>query len=244
RTEAYRQEAGRRDLQAALTFEAFLATLALEVEIASPALPDLARVAQLTQRVNQLTFLPRRRSEAELRALLKRGTLECRVVRVRDRFGDYGLVGAMLFGPAADALDVDTFLLSCRALGRGVEHQMLAALGRLAAERGLARVRVRTVASGRNTPALAFLETIARELLHSAAAQRLPHAGAEKVIELPAHALAKLTFRPPEPAVPPPAAVAEPRPRDAVRPGSAGVSGSPRGKSCEIPVSPAAAAEA
>src|SRR5581483_1256842 len=133
RTEAYRQEAGRRDLQAALTFEAFLATLALEVEIASPALPDLARVAQLTQRVNQLTFLPRRRSEAELRALLKRGTLECRVVRVRDRFGDYGLVGAMLFGPAADALDVDTFLLSCRALGRGVEHQMLAALGRLAA---------------------------------------------------------------------------------------------------------------
>ena len=51
--------------------------------------------------------------------------LECRAVEVRDRFGDYGLVGVMIFGCADQALTVDTFLLSCRVLGRGVEHQML-----------------------------------------------------------------------------------------------------------------------
>ena len=43
---------------------------------------------------------------------------------MRDRFGDYGLVGVMIFRREGDVLLVDTFLLSCRALGRRVEHRM------------------------------------------------------------------------------------------------------------------------
>jgi hypothetical protein len=81
-------------------------------------------------------------------------------VRVRDRFGDYGLTGAMIFRASADTLLVDTFLLSCRALGRGVEHRMVSALGEIALERGLARVKIPFAAGQRNRPAELFLESI------------------------------------------------------------------------------------
>ena len=121
---------------------------------------DLARVAQLTQRTNQLNTSGIRRSETELRDLTAAGTLEGRTVRVQDRFGDYGLVGAALFAASGETLRVDSFLLSCRALGRGVEHQMLAVLGRIAIDRGLSRIEVPFVPSPRNEPARRFFESV------------------------------------------------------------------------------------
>ena len=61
---------------------------------------------------------------------------------------------------AGGALVVDTFLLSCRVLGRGVEHRMVARLGEIARERGLARVEIPFVAGQRNRPAGLFLESL------------------------------------------------------------------------------------
>jgi FkbH-like protein len=107
----------------------FSGTCKLEVRIAPMSPKDLARVAQLTQRTNQMNFTTVRRSESDIQALLESGKAECLTVHVSDRFGSYGLAGAMIFRGGVDAISIDTFLLSCRALGRGVEHRMLAALG-------------------------------------------------------------------------------------------------------------------
>src|SRR6202034_3543070 len=93
---------------------------------------------------------------AEIRAL----GAECLTVHVSDRFGDYGLTGVVIFQCANGALSVDTFLLSCRALGRGVEHRMVARLGEIAQRRSLARVEIPFVPSARNRPAALFLESI------------------------------------------------------------------------------------
>ena len=88
---------------------------------------------------------------------------ECLTVHVSDRFGDYGLTGVMIFRVERDTLVVDTFLLSCRALGRGVEHRMVAQLGEIAIERGLGAVEIPFVEAQRNRPARLFLEAIAPE---------------------------------------------------------------------------------
>ncbi len=158
----YAQEAARhRAEKQAATLEDFIASLQLEVRIAPMSPKDLARVAQLTQRTNQMNFTTVRRSESDIQALLGRGKAECLTVHVSDRFGSYGLAGAIVFRASADTIAVDTFLLSCRALGRGVEHRMLAALGRIARERGLNHVEARFVRSQRNRPALLFLESVA-----------------------------------------------------------------------------------
>ena len=161
RTALYAQQFERsRARREAASLEEFLASLRLEVQIAPPLAGDLARAAQLTQRTNQMNFTTIRRTESEIQSLLASGEIECRVVHVRDRFGDYGLTGLMLFRAEGDKLVVDTFLVSCRALGRGVEHRMLADLGRIAAERGLAAVEFPFERTQSNLPALLFLESV------------------------------------------------------------------------------------
>lgn len=156
----YAQEIERqRAEKQAVSLEDFLGNLQLDVRIAPMSPKDLARVAQLTQRTNQMNFTTVRRSESDIQALLESGKAECLTVHVSDRFGSYGLAGAMFFRGGVDALSIDTFLLSCRALGRGVEHRMLAALGGIAQQRGLAAVEARFVRSPRNRPALLFLES-------------------------------------------------------------------------------------
>jgi FkbH-like protein len=161
RTAFYRQNSERREFQMeALTLKEFLAGLGLKVQIVPLAFPHLARAAELTQRTNQFNVTTIRRSEVSLQSVLQPQGQECLVVHVKDRFGDYGLVGAMIFVVDSSALVVDTFLLSCRALGRGVEHRMLAKLGEIALQRGLATVDVPFVPSLKNQPALDFLESV------------------------------------------------------------------------------------
>ncbi len=160
RTELYRQEQQREQARSATgTLDDFLRTLELVIDIRPMQPDDLARVSQLTQRTNQFNTTTIRRSEPEIATLLEAGS-ECLIVNVRDRFGDYGLVGVAIFNPQPDALAVDTLLMSCRALGRKVEHNILAHLGRIAQSRRLARVDINFTHTAKNRPALDFLESL------------------------------------------------------------------------------------
>lgn len=160
RTALYKQNIERDRFQKeALTIEDFLAGLGLKVEIKEVSQSNVARVSQLTQRTNQFNFTTIRRSESEIQQLSQSG-LECRVVEVSDRFGDYGLVGVIIFGSTEDTINIDTFLLSCRVLGRGVEHGMLTHLGEIAKERGRSRVEAVYIPTKKNQPALNFLDSV------------------------------------------------------------------------------------
>lgn len=166
RTEMYRQNAARnRAAQQTGTLGEFLAQLELKVETQPPQEEDWTRVSQLTQRTNQFNLTTLRRSEAELRALAAAGT-QVRIVRVSDRFGDYGSAGVMLFRAEAGALIVDTLLLSCRVLGRGVEHAMLRELGQFALSRNLADVVLPFHPTKKNEPALKFLRSLGEARCH------------------------------------------------------------------------------
>lgn len=201
--ELERQRAGKQ----AASLEDFLRGLQLEVKIAPMSPKDLARVAQLTQRTNQMNFTTVRRSESDIQALLESGKAECLTVHVGDRFGSYGLAGVIVFRGGVDALAIDTFLLSCRALGRGVEYRMLAELGKIARQRGLATVDARYVRSQRNRPALLFLE--------SAGLQFQSVRGEALLFVFPADFAAALEHQPA--AAPQPAISALSRPAPAVR---------------------------
>ncbi|WP_158517254.1 non-ribosomal peptide synthetase [Moorena producens] len=162
RNKSYQQNVQRQRFQEkSLTFKDFLAGLQLDVDISPMKPQQLPRVAQLTQRTNQFNLTTIRRSEAEIQQLCNAKGLEARVVHVKDRFGDYGLVGLLLFQSQSDAIASDSFLLSCRVLGRGVEHQMLAQLGKIAQQRGLNWVEVNYQLTAKNQPALDFLESVA-----------------------------------------------------------------------------------
>jgi FkbH-like protein len=71
-------------------------------------------------------------------------------LELRDRFADHGLVGVLVARRDGDALDIDTWLLSCRVIGRTAEHAMLAELAARAQSMGVARLRGTYVATERN----------------------------------------------------------------------------------------------
>lgn len=160
RTSMYRENAARDSLEESTTNIAeFIASLELFIDISPPRDDEWPRVAQLTHRTNQFNFTTLRRSEAEIRALQSSGSSVLRVC-VHDRFGDYGLVGVIISHTADGYLLVDTFLLSCRVLGRGVEHAMLRTLGEVAEQRRLPSVHLPFRRTSKNEPALAFSASV------------------------------------------------------------------------------------
>ena len=159
RTGKYRDTASRAEMRrGAESLQAFLDGLELVVGIEDPAADEIPRLSQLTQRTNQFNASLLRLDEVEVRnSRAEQGALH-KLVRASDRFGDYGIVGQLRARADERILEVDLFMLSCRALGRGIEHRMLAAAGRHAQQLGLDEVAVLFAPGERNSPVRSFLE--------------------------------------------------------------------------------------
>jgi FkbH-like protein len=161
RSTLYRREMRRADEQAhSESLEQFLSTLELEVSVLAAPPERLARVAQLTRRTNQFNLNGARYSEPELETIAGLSHAMCLAVDAKDRFGDYGLVGAAVCQASGDQLRIDGLWLSCRALGRGVESKFLAEIGAIASARRLNCVTAAYQDTGRNAPIRMFLEQL------------------------------------------------------------------------------------
>lgn len=118
----------------------YLVSLAMQLTC-KPAGPfEQARAAQLINKSNQFNLTTRRRSESELAELAARSDADVLTFRLRDKFGDSGLVSVVILRPdpalpPGDLL-IDTWLMSCRVLGRGVEQAVLGILTEIARNRG------------------------------------------------------------------------------------------------------------
>jgi FkbH-like protein len=109
-----------------VSLEQYLCSLEMTVCLGPPTEVQVSRVAQLTQRTNQFNLTTRRYAEADIRSMLASASTGLLAISLRDRFGDLGLVGAAVLANAEGIVRIDTFVLSCRALGRGVEDVLLA----------------------------------------------------------------------------------------------------------------------
>ena len=154
----YYAEQRNRDLvrAEARSVEEYYYSLGQEVEIAGVAPASLARTAQLTQKTNQFNLTTRRYREQQLSDLLEIPGWDIYTVRVKDRFGDNGLIGAMLTRTADSVCEIDTFLLSCRVISRTVETAMLAFLVEECRIRGVASLKGHFRPTAKNGPAADF----------------------------------------------------------------------------------------
>lgn len=156
RTRMIQQEDERRQARdASLGLEFYLKDLGLEVAVDEPGELDWARVSQLSHRTNQFNSSLKRRSTEDMRSAAKSGHVL--VLRARDRFGDYGLVGVAVLNPGDPSAELDSLLLSCRVLGRGVEETFLHAIGAKARECGARDLEVPIVIGPRNKVIRDFL---------------------------------------------------------------------------------------
>ncbi len=140
RTTMMLQEKQRSEATESMSKEDFQKSLALEVEIFAVGDEHIGRVAQLTNKTNQFNLTTVRRTEADIASLVAADDRHVFGLRVSDRFGDYGLVGVSILEDLGENWDVDTLLMSCRVLGRGVETALISHLVDFAAEHGASSV--------------------------------------------------------------------------------------------------------
>jgi FkbH-like protein len=108
----------------------FLKELRIQVMVRRAKSFDLPRLAQLTQRTNQFNLTTRRYMEKDLQSMLESGEWILYAAESKDKIGDSGIVGTALvsFDSQKNHGHLDTFLLSCRVLGRGIEAAFIAAI--------------------------------------------------------------------------------------------------------------------
>ena len=136
--------------------EDFFRYLEQEAEVGPVSPATLARVAQLTQKTNQFNLTTRRHTEQQIADMAGRPGWQVLSLKVRDRFGDHGLVGVAITRDEAETCEIETFLLSCRVIGRTMETALLSHLAQSAAARGRQRLAGRFFASKKNAPARDF----------------------------------------------------------------------------------------
>ncbi|WP_419805750.1 HAD-IIIC family phosphatase [Terriglobus sp.] len=133
RAEDYRNQTEREALRESLgSREDFLRSLEIVCTFLPATEAPLARSVQLLGKTNQFNLTTRRHGAADVERFQNAPGGQAFALRVRDRFGDSGVVGLLLAQTEGAVCRIDTLLLSCRVIGRDIERAMLAACARRA----------------------------------------------------------------------------------------------------------------
>ncbi len=153
----YVEQRQRKELQQSVaSLEDFYRSLEMEVEISSVTKETLSRIAQLTQRTNQFNLTTKRYTEQQIEDMANLPDWRVYSLRVKDRFGDSGLVGVAITHYQDDVCEIDSFLLSCRVIGRTVETSLLAFIAEQARHKGAKKLIGWFLPTKKNEPAKDF----------------------------------------------------------------------------------------
>ena len=157
RSEQYAQQARRREaLEASDSLESYLHSLGTVVNVSTASRGEVVRVAQLTQKTNQFNVTTRRYSEQEIDEFVTGDDSHVFVAHAKDRFGDHGIIGVVIVRTAESSWTIDTMLLSCRVIGRGVETAMMADVVDRAQRAGVMSIEGQFIPTSKNSPARDF----------------------------------------------------------------------------------------
>jgi len=160
KTEQYRAEQQRSEAKnVSGSFEDYVKSLDIRMDVTVNHAQDLPRLAQLTEKTNQFNFNKEPLSIAALEQFMSDQNLVYGL-RVNDKFGDYGLVGLMLIEVDKQDATIRNYLLSCRALGRGIEDDFLNFVTSDLRDKGLRLKDIIFRETAKNAPARIFLEKI------------------------------------------------------------------------------------
>ena len=142
--------------------EAFLRSLGMEATIERIGPLNIERAVTMLGKTNQFNLTTRRHSIGQLERVIELPDSIGIALRLRDKFGEQGIVALLIALPTAQpgTLFIDTFLVSCRALGRGVENALWAAMVRAAHSQGVQKLEAEYIATARNGMAAEFYDQL------------------------------------------------------------------------------------
>jgi FkbH-like protein len=160
KTAQYRENRAREELLSTTgDLGSYLASLETEVALHRARHDDLPRLHQLCQKTNQFNLTTRRYSPSEVERFACSPDCEVWVARAHDRFGDLGMVAMVLLQREGRLVHIDSFLMSCRAMGRGIETAIMNHIkARLLDDRNGYELRGRFLPTAKNKPVETFYE--------------------------------------------------------------------------------------
>jgi FkbH-like protein len=159
RNEMYRSEYERNRAKSTLMaagIDDYYRYLEMKVKINKVDDFTIPRVSQLTQRTNQFNLTTRRYTEVQIKALAESADSEVLYLQLEDRFGDSGIVGTAILKYHGKEMSIDSFLLSCRVIGRGVEDVLLKVCMDRALKRGYKTMNATYVPTNKNSQVATF----------------------------------------------------------------------------------------
>ena len=158
RGQMYAQQRERKELEKSISnLDDFLEQLDIKVKMKNSNEFLIPRISQLTLKTNQFNLTTRRYQEEEIRNFTNDHKFIVGCAQVLDKFGDNGITGVYIINKQDKIWSIDTFLLSCRIMGRGVENGILSQILIDAKHNGVEEIRANFVPTQKNKPAQNFL---------------------------------------------------------------------------------------
>lgn len=163
KVEQYKQNAERKKEKLKFSdYDSYIKSLKIEISINEMNEFNIARIAQMTQKTNQFNVTTHRYNEFDLKKMKSEGVaVWC--ISVKDKFGDYGITGAIIFNQNCNL--IDDFLLSCRILGKGIEFAFLKSMLQLFYESGRNKIFATYIPTRKNQQVRDFFEKMGFELM-------------------------------------------------------------------------------
>jgi len=160
RNRMYLEQRKRTELKTQVgNLDEFLKQLNISVEIKNADDFTIPRISQLTLKTNQFNLTTRRYQEEDIRKFAQGSEKIVGCAQIQDKFGDNGITGAYIINKDNEQQwTIDTFLLSCRVIGRGIEDGVLCHIIEKARKDGISQVRGEYIKTKKNQPAENFFE--------------------------------------------------------------------------------------
>jgi len=160
--EMYLTERKRDELKSeSINLESFLEKLELKITIFNVKEEDISRVSQLTQKTNQFNLTTKRYTEEDINFFLKNKEYLLKLIKVDDKFGDYGTTGlAIIKTIDPQKWELDNFLLSCRIIGKNIEFVFLQDIINEGKKKGIKQLIAKFIPTEKNALASNFLNEV------------------------------------------------------------------------------------
>jgi FkbH-like protein len=157
KTEQYKENAARTKAQNEFTdLESFLKSLNIQVILEKANEFNIQRIAQMTQKTNQFNLTTHRYTDADIHSFVDSGwNVWC--ISVSDKFGDSGITGAIIIKPNGE---IDTLLLSCRILGKGIEFAFIKKMLEILKQSGFVTLTAKYIPTIKNSQVMDFWDKV------------------------------------------------------------------------------------
>lgn len=153
KTMMYRSEAKRKaELNCATSVEDFLKKLEMTMDIHVMTPEEEKRVTQLTNKTNQFNITTKRYSEEEIHAIAVSPDADIITVHMADKYGNQGLVAVLIFKYTGKISIIDTFLMSCRVMGRNAEIEIMAQIKKFLKKKNIEMIKATYIKTAKNSP--------------------------------------------------------------------------------------------